>query len=445
MNPNQVGSLLDYMGVPVGLVPLGYDISALPLAAYQKIWYDNYRDQNLNVLDNESLQNGYDAMFEAGKYPLADGDNNDKEIQLGLIQTRAWKHDYFTSALPWTQRGPEATIPLGIDAELAGTGALEYQFQGTTGSLARQSANGNLNTGGLADPISNEADARLDAMGNAIDIDVTPHTFLDLTSTNVDLSTATAATINDLRRAFRLQEWLEKMARGGARYNEQIMAHFKVNIGDARLNRPEFLGGSVNTIVISEVLQTSSVDSEPTPQGNMAGHGVSIGSKQTVTYRAKEHGFIIGICSLLPKPSYSQGLERFWRKFDRFDYAWPTFANIGEQPIYNHELYLFGANPDDTFGYTPRYAEYKFKNSSFHGQFRTTLDFWHAGRIFGSEPTLSWQFNYFGVPSGGGFTESNIDRIFAVDPDISDPIIVQMFHEIKARRPLPFFGTPRGV
>lgn len=434
------GSLLDYLGIPSVTGTFG-PISAMPLAAYQKIWYDNYRDQNFDVYDSPTAQTAYSALFDPGKFPLSDGDNSANWQILTSINFRAWKRDYFTSALPWTQRGPEATIPLGVDADLQGTGALNYEF-GTAGSIARQTANGDPNLG-LADAVSSETDARLDSKGQQIDIDVTPHTFLDLTATNVDLSSATAATINDLRRAFRLQEWLEKMARGGSRYNEQIKAHFNVNIGDARLNRPEFLGGSVHPIVISEVLQTSSNADEPTPQGNMAGHGVAVGSKNLVSYFCKEHGFIIGICSLLPKPSYAQGMERFWRKFDRFDYAWPTFANIGEQPIFNYEIYLTAIGDayeqEATFGYTPRYAEYKFKNSTFHGEFRDTLSFWHAGRIFASGPVLSQQFNLFG-PGG-----SDIDRVFAVNPDITDPILVQMFHQIKATRPLPFFGTPRGV
>lgn len=437
----EVGDLSDYMGFPVtASLPIGIPINAMPFAAYQKIWYDNYRDQNFDIDDDPGVQGQYDFAFAPGQYPLEDGDNVAGESILTRMQFRAWKRDYFTSALPWTQRGPEATIPLGTEADLGGTGALEYQNQsGAAPTQLRFTSDGLLHPG-VGNSIDNDVNANPVNAGDVLDFDVTPHTFLDLTSTNVDLSTATAATINDLRRAFRLQEWLEKMARGGSRYNEQIMAHFNVNIGDARLNRPEFLGGSVHPITISEVLQTS--DTNPSsPQANMAGHGVSIGSKNVVTYRCKEHGYIIGICSLLPKPSYAQGLERFWRKFDRFDYAWPTFANIGEQPIFNSEIFLETNDPDGTFGYTPRYAEYKHKNSSFHGEFRTSLDFWHAGRIFDSLPVLSQQFNLF----RSNEVESNIERIFAVDPEITDPILVQMFHDIKVKRPLPFFGTPRGI
>ena len=180
-----------------------------------------------------------------------------------------------------------------------------------------------------------------------------------------DLTGATSSSILELRRAFKLQEFLEKNARGGARYNESILAHFGVHTSDGRLQRPEYLGGGATPITISEVLQTSDSAQDLTPQGNMAGHGISLGQNSKVSYRSEEHGWIIGIMSIMPKTQYMQGIPRQLRKFDKFDYYFPSFAHIGEQPIYNEELYADDPSTSlETFGYTPRYAEYKYVPST---------------------------------------------------------------------------------
>lgn len=428
-----VGNLHDFLGIPT---TQNYDpsvtVSAIPYAAYQKIWYEYYRDQNLYTGSE------YDFLEEN---PLKNGSNNANGSVLFSLQNRAWQHDYFTSALPWTQRGPEATIPLGSQAELAGTGNLTF----TNGTSSLISRNDNTTFG--ADDVTFNAsvlnattglnEAALRVTGTAAGINVTDNTNLDLdpaTGTYVDLSAATAASINDLRRAFRLQEWLEINARGGARYNEAIRMHFGIDPGDARLQRPEFLGGSATPIVFSEVLQTSANADQPTPQGNMAGHGVSIGGKKHTSYRCREHGFIMGIMSLMPKSAYQQGLPKYFTKFDKFDYFWKQFANIGEQPILNKEVYLDTADgeDDEIFGYTPRYAEYKYINDSVHGAFKTSLDFWHAGRKFNSRPDLTF-----------GFVTcypDEMDRIFAVED--TEQFYCQMYHKVKAKRPMPYFGTP---
>lgn len=410
-----VGSLQDYLGLPSGISSGPIQVSALPLAAYHRIWNEYYRDQNIqqDQSDNVALQDGPQGGSVS---------NNLKTMQL-----RAWQHDYFTSALPWTQRGPEATVPLGTEA------ALKFDYDAGTPSQIRNAAGGSPWT------TDNFMGSENSAYGYTVmDPDDPSPSQVAIDNSGqmyADLSSATASSINDLRRAFRLQEWLELNARGGARYNETIKVHFGISPGDARLQRPEFIGGSSTPVVISEVLQTSSASNEPTPQGNMAGHGVSVGGKNTVKYTCREHGYIIGLMSVMPKSAYQQGIPKHWNKFDRFDYFWKSFANIGEQPVINKEIYISedGEN-DDIFGYVPRYAEYKYINDSVHGAFRTTLDHWHAGRIFSGRPKLN-----------GAFIQcmpGEVDRIFAVTDLNNEQFYVQMHHKVKARRPMPYFGMP---
>jgi len=411
--PTQYGTqtLADYLGLPTGNQL--QNVSALPFAAYQKIYQDYYRDENLIPKTDVSVTDGTQS--------------NTDIIELSEMKKRAWQHDYFTSALPWTQRGPEATIPLGT------TAPINWENNASSSTFVRDNATGNLipnaNFGGSGE-FYTDSSANLKSdqpQPKFIDLDNSDHLYADLTN-------ATASSINDLRRAFRLQEWLERNARGGARYIEIITAHFGVRSSDARLQRPEFLGGSSTPITISEVLQTSANASEPTPQGNMAGHGVSVGSSNYVSYRAEEHGYIIGIMSVMPKTAYQQGVPKHFKKLDKFDYYWPSFANIGEQPIYNEELYHQN-NPTDAevFGYTPRYAEYKYIPSTVHGEFRTSLNFWHMGRIFSTKPTLNQDFIEC--------DSAEVERVFNV-LDGEEHLYVYLHNEVKATRLMPYYGTP---
>ena len=413
--PTQYGvqTLADYLGLPTGNQLT--DVSALPFAAYQKIYQDYYRDENLITKTDVSVSDGTQSATDT--------------IELSSMKKRAWQHDYFTSALPWTQRGPEATIPLGTTAPIL------YDNAGSLGTQVR-----NHVTGGTILNTTFDGPAAFETENSGtLTANLPGLTYLDIdSSTNykADLSQATASSINDLRRAFRLQEWLERNARGGARYIEIITAHFGVRSSDARLQRPEFLGGSSTPITISEVLQTSANASEPTPQGNMAGHGVSVGSSNYVSYRAEEHGYIIGIMSVMPKTAYQQGVPKHWKKLDKFDYYWPSFANIGEQPIYNEELYHENTSRDqEVFGYTPRYAEYKYIPSTVHGTFRTSLNFWHMGRIFDAtdKPVLNADFIECDA--------TEVDRVFNV-PEGSEHLYVYLHNEVKATRLMPYFGTP---
>ncbi|MEO1257061.1 MAG: major capsid protein, partial [Bacteroidota bacterium] len=248
-------------------------------------------------------------------------------------------------------------------------------------------------------------------------------------------------TIRELRRATSLQHFFELAAQVGSRYIEQIFAYFGVRSSDSRMQRPEYLGGGATPLVISEILNTSATATEP--QGNRSGNGMAAGGghgfgfdgKYRKGYRAEEHGYIITVMYVLPKTAYQQGLHKMWTRDNRFDFAWPQFAHIGEQEVKDHEIYQNPADPirQGTFGYQDRYAEYKYKGCSVHGDFRDDLDFWHMGRKF-SDPGPS--LNSFFVQS------IPTQRIFAVE-DNTDYLYAHVYHQMHARRPLPFFSNPR--
>lgn len=397
------GSLADYLGIPIveDGVTIGnpLDVVSLPFRAYQEIFNEYYRDQNLQ--------------------PPADITDNG---QITGLKNRAWEKDYFTSCLPFAQKGEEVKLPLGGTAPVnivnppngAGMKVLNKDggevFSGDY-PLRNVSAILSDDQTGITNP------AMIDPNGNL----------------ETDLSNATAATINDLRRASRLQEWLEKNARGGSRYIEQIFSHFGVKSSDARLQRPEYLGGGRQAVVISEVL--ASVGLESAPQGTMTGHGISIGKSNGFSRSFEEHGIIMGILSVQPRSTYSQGVPKIFTRKDKLDHYWPEFAQLGEQEVKNSELfwdYTNGLLNSQTFGYQSRYAEYKYNQSSVHGDMHDNLEFWHLGRKFATPPALNSLF----------ISETPSQRIFAVtDPSI-DQLVVQIFHKIKAVRPMPYYNVP---
>lgn len=381
--------LCDYFGLPTPLNANDQNISAMPFSMYQLIYNEFYRDQNL---------------IDEIDFMLLDGDNT-ANSELFDMRRRAWEHDYFTSALPFAQKGAAVEIPVVANFEDVNV-YLNDAF-GTT--LTATPAN--ILVGGK--PSTEVPDDTLYADTSELDVEST--------------------TINDLRVAFRLQEWLEKSARGGSRYSENILSFFGVKAQDFRLNRPEYITGTKSPVVISEVLNTTgTVDA---PQGEMAGHGVSVTSGKYGNYYCMEHGYIIGICSIMPKPAYQQGIPKHFLKInDPFEFFWPQFAHVGEQEVQNMEIYFSGNAVTDqaVFGYLPRYIEYKYINNRVSGDFRTSLNFWHWGRIFASVPGLNQ-----------AFIECDPDyRVFAVtDPGV-DHFYAQILHNIQAVRPMPKFGTP---
>lgn len=391
------GTLANYLGVPyVGGSTDTFHVNALPFAAYQKIYNEYYRDQNLIDPSVDELVDGSNLV------PPGDG-------QLTTLQLRAWQHDYFTAALPWAQKGPSVDIPLGT---------VEYDdsvdFTFTKPSLR-------INGGALAAPGAMSVSA---TSPGAME---TPTSFIGYDPNGTLVVEPT--TINDLRRAFKLQEWLERNARGGTRYIENILVHFGVRSSDARLNRPEYITGTKTPIVISEVLNTTG-NEDQLPQGNMAGHGIGVTTGNYGRYFCEEHGYIIGIMSVMPKTAYQQGVPKHFLRFDRLDYYWPSFAHLGEQEVQNIELYLNHADPDGTFGYVPRYTEYKYMPSRVVGEFQTSLDYWHLGRQFGSQPALNKAFIEC-VPR---------TDIFAVQT--GDNLFCHVLNKIRAVRKMPKFGTP---
>jgi len=386
---------LDYLGVPP--IPLGgtaTNINALPVAAYQCIYNEFYRDQNLIAPVDYKLKDGNQFVSHA------------QLAELTKLRKRAWEHDYFTASLPFAQKGPAVDIPLG-------------SVSGEAEVFVNNPTNGTTLDGTPYDiPVDNNSSS-LPIGANQL--------FASADSMEVQ-----PTTINELRRAFRLQEWLEKNARGGTRYIENILAHFGVKSSDARLQRPEYITGVKSPVVVSEVLQSG--QSDTTPQGNMAGHGISVTSGRTGSYYCEEHGYIIGIMSVMPKTAYQQGIPRTFLKNDPLDYFWPAFAHIGEQEVLNNELYAFTSTSEDTFGYVPRYAEYKYMPSRVAGDFRTNLDYWHLGRIFSTQPALNQSFIEC--------TPESTSRIFAVeDPDVQK-LYCHVLNKIKAVRPMPKYGTP---
>jgi hypothetical protein len=391
----KVSRTFDYLGVPPPTTGSEQaNISALPFAAYQAIYNEYYRDQNLQAPVNYKLTDGENGTTSA--------DYLDKTT----LRSRAWEHDYFTASLPFAQKGAAVDIPLGninADTKVVWNGDVTAAT-GITSNL------GNIAIGNEVGDITNPLIAKTS------DLSVEP------------------TTINDLRRAFRLQEWLEKNARGGTRYIENILTHFGVRSSDKRLQRPEYITGVKSPVVVSEVLNTTG-QTDGLPQGNMAGHGISVTSGKSGSYFCEEHGYIIGIMSVMPKTAYQQGIPRTFLKKDSLDYFWPTFANIGEQEVQKQELYAFTTNAEDTFGYVPRYAEYKYMPSRVAGEFRTTLNYWHLGRIFDTEPNLN-----------GDFIECDpTKRIFAVEDPSTDSLYCHVLNKIKAVRPMPKYGTPMGV
>jgi hypothetical protein len=411
-----IGSLQDYLGLPtVGQVTAGNTVShsALPTRAYNLIYNEWFRDQNLQNSRTVDLGDGPDAT-PATTY---------------AILRRGKRHDYFTSALPWPQKGGTAvTLPLGTSAPVISNNVAPT-FTGTLGGNP-------INQALFAPAASNNVQYQGAAAAGA-----NPLKFGNATGLVADLSAATSATINQLRQSFQIQKLLERDARGGTRYTEILRAHFGVTSPDARLQRPEYLGGGSTPINISPIAQTSGTGQtgQTTPLGNLAAMGTYTAHNHGFSQSFVEHGYVIGVISVRADLTYQQGLRRHWSRTTRYDYYFPAFAMLGEQAILNEEIYCTGTATDtNVFGYQERWAEYRYMPSEITGLFRSTaagtIDPWHYAQRFTALPTLN-----------SSFIEDNppLARNLAVGAAANGKqFLLDAFFNINAARPLPMYSVP---
>lgn len=444
-----VGSLWDYFGLPVNTSGNLSGINALPFRAVYLIWNEWFRDENLQksvkiqkgdtneVLDSSRASDQPSWVF-----------TSDTNIVPGLAcPPRGKRHDYFTSALPWTQKGPGVSIGLagtatlvdpspvsgyfvqqsnnslgaaqlekdgGVHDVFTGNGSLTYQNGGYSTSIAGHSINGSGTVTVTAQPGSSWLSK----------------------SAYADLDSSSIFTINSLRTAFQMQKFYERLARGGSRYTEVLRSFFGVVSPDARLQRPEFLGSFTKMVNVNPIAQTSATD-DTSPQGNLSAYGVTASRFHGFTKSFVEHGYIIGFVCARADLTYQQGINKMWLRSTVYDFYWPTFAHLGEQAIELREIYAQGTASDTTvFGYQERYAEYRYKPSQITGKFRSSvtggsLDVWHLSQFFSNAPTLNEEFITENPP---------IKRIIAVQDE--PEFLLDVGFRYTTVRPMPMFGTP---
>jgi len=431
------GSIFDYMGLPTSTnspeSTISFYVNALPFRAYNLIYNEWFRDENL--IDSVSV-------------PTGDGPD---DVSFYKLLKRAKRHDYFTSALPWPQKGPSVDVGLTGNAPITGFGeGSTWQFalpSGNKGDWWIYDKDGITNepslTGNSFLPLG-ATEETLQFEGSSIlqGLSGTSYSFKNGVLTHktgpdlkVDLSGVSAITINDLRQAFQIQKFYEKWARGGSRYTETLRVMFNVISPDARLQRPEYLGGTHSRINVVPTAQTSSTDSV-SPQSNLSAFGVLGDSAHGFNKSFVEHGYVIGLVCLRADITYQQGLNRMWSRRQLFDFYWPTLAHLGEQVVYNREIYAQGTADDNgVFGYQERYAEYRYKPSMITGKLRSTdpqtLDVWHLAQKFDSLPKLNQDFIEENPP---------IARVIAVQNE--PQFFADFWFDLKTSRPMPVYSVP---
>lgn len=444
-----VGSLWDYFGLPVNTSGNLSGISALPFRAVYLIWNEWFRDENLQksvkiqkgdtneVLDSSRASDQPPWVFTSGT-----------SIVPGLAcPPRGKRHDYFTSALPWTQKGPGVSIGLAGNATLVDPSPVSgYFVQQSNNSLGAAqlyedggvhnvfTGNGSLSYagGGYSTTIAGHS---INGAGTAT-ITAQPGSSWLSKSAYADLDSSSIFTINSLRTAFQMQKFYERLARGGSRYTEVLRSFFGVVSPDARLQRPEFLGSFTKMVMVNPIAQTSATDTT-SPQGNLSAYGVTASNFHGFTKSFLEHGYIIGFVCARADLTYQQGINKMWLRSTVYDFYWPTFAHLGEQAIELREIYAQGTEADTTvFGYQERYAEYRYKPSQITGKFRSSvadgnLDVWHLSQFFSNAPTLNEEFITENPP---------INRIIAVQDE--PEFLLDVGFRYTTVRPMPMFGTP---
>lgn len=412
------GSILDYMGVPTK-VKETFEVNALPIRAYVKIWNEFFRDENV---DNAATYRDGD---EPEIYDEAQATNIEGNLIRAITGGRCLPvnrfHDYFSSCLPYAQRGPAVSLPMTGNAAIRGFTDDEYKTEVKTEIKPI--------TLGSTQP------------GSSVATSQNTTYFKDMTGTaylGADLSTVTAATINDLRKAVAVQQYYEALARGGSRYREQVQALWNVEISDKTVQVPEYLGGGRYHVNINQIVQTSGQQTDNnTPIGETGAMSVTPINESSFTKSFEEHGFVIGVCCVRHNHSYQQGLERFWSRDDRLDYYVPQFANLGEQPVKKKEIMLTGTKTDEeTFGYQEAWADYRMKPNRVSGKMRSnaegTLDFWHYADNYSSVPTLSQNW------MAEGKTEIARTLIVQNEPQFFGAIRVAN----KTTRRMPLYSVP---